>query len=276
MNLSKFFVSILLLLQISTAFAKSIADIPINRSDPGFGNENFFVQGATDIGGTMLLWFKASAKAHYVIVHFSIPKSLQDNRKMIYSNALDRWEYLISPIARGTTVSYFFTYSFQTGRQMDSPGYSHTAGEKDSETPTPQIMPPGGRYAEAQTVTISSEKNTIIRYTVDGSTPNSHSPVYLAPLSIARSVTISAISIREDGSESAIAQESYVISSGAGKVEKPVFSHNSGKYATKISLNMTSPTPGARIHYTKDGSEPTSASPMYNGTVYLDNVENLT
>jgi hypothetical protein len=46
-------------------------------------------------------------------------------------------------------------------------------------------------------------------------------------------------------------------------VGAPVFTPNGGVFDGSVSVAIRSPTPGARIHYTTDGSEPTEASQRY-------------
>ncbi len=49
----------------------------------------------------------------------------------------------------------------------------------------------------------------------------------------------------------------------------PVISPAGGQYGSAVSVEMTSATSGATIHYTLDGSEPTAASPVYAGPITL-------
>jgi hypothetical protein len=46
-------------------------------------------------------------------------------------------------------------------------------------------------------------------------------------------------------------------------VATPVFSPNGGTFMRKVKVKIMCATPGATIHYTTDGSDPTSASPVY-------------
>jgi hypothetical protein len=52
-----------------------------------------------------------------------------------------------------------------------------------------------------------------------------------------------------------------------GRVSTPVFSLTSGVYNTDVSVSITDPTPGAAIHFTTDGSAPTSSSPVYGSPI---------
>ncbi len=46
-------------------------------------------------------------------------------------------------------------------------------------------------------------------------------------------------------------------------------SADSSSFVGQSTVSMTSPTPGARIHYTLDGSDPTESSPAYSGPVVI-------
>ncbi|MDX3663179.1 chitobiase/beta-hexosaminidase C-terminal domain-containing protein [Streptomyces sp. ID05-26A] len=85
---------------------------------------------------------------------------------------------------------------------------------------TPTFSPPGGAYASAQTVTIStSTSGATIRYTVDGSTPTGSSPVYSGPISVPSNRTISAIGIKSGLVNSAVASATYTIGTQQGCVQ---------------------------------------------------------
>jgi hypothetical protein len=62
----------------------------------------------------------------------------------------------------------------------------------------------------------------------------------------------------------------------SGQLLQPVFSHPSGMYDDMISVSINDPNANpASIHYTTDGSEPTTLSPQYDGTpipVYFSSV----
>ncbi|TVQ72725.1 MAG: T9SS C-terminal target domain-containing protein [Balneolaceae bacterium] len=55
-----------------------------------------------------------------------------------------------------------------------------------------------------------------------------------------------------------------------GIADPPVFSHRPGFYTDALELVMDAGHPDAVIHYTTDGSVPTTASPVYEGPVLID------
>jgi formylglycine-generating enzyme len=78
---------------------------------------------------------------------------------------------------------------------------------------TPTFSPPGGTYDAPQEITIACETLEVtIYYTLDGSNPNSASPVYSNPIPISETTTIKARAFRDGWSDSAIASANYTIS----------------------------------------------------------------
>ena len=129
----------------------------------------------------------------------------------------------------------------------------------------PTFTPAAGAYGPAQSVTIASATpGATIRYTLDGSTPLSTSPVYASPLTVASSVTIKAISEAFGFTTSPVATAAYTIN---GAVAAPTFSPAAGTYAGSQSVAISCATPGATIHVTSDGSTPTTASAAYTAPV---------
>lgn len=61
----------------------------------------------------------------------------------------------------------------------------------------------------------------------------------------------------------------YRITSHTYQAGSPKFSHRGGNYDKVINLTLTSPTEGASIYYTTDGSEPSPASNLYKEPIQL-------
>jgi hypothetical protein len=134
-----------------------------------------------------------------------------------------------------------------------------------SATYTVQATPPtfnpsgGGTYYEVFTVTLTTPTSgAIIRYTVDGSVPNGSSPVYTEPLWVPRSKTIRAITTAPGKANSSVASATYTLQAVA-----PTFNPPDGNFVMPQLVSMSSPSPGATIYYTTDGSTPTPASTKY-------------
>ncbi|QQS03644.1 MAG: chitobiase/beta-hexosaminidase C-terminal domain-containing protein [Fibrobacterota bacterium] len=130
----------------------------------------------------------------------------------------------------------------------------------------PVFGPVEGEYPNAQDVTLSSTTaGANIYYTTDGTAPSTTSQLFSGPISVTASQTIRAIAAKPGWVTSPESKATYAI----GSVEVPSFSVPAGAKDAAFSLEITSKTPGAAIHYTVDGSAPTLASPTYSGPLYL-------
>lgn len=139
----------------------------------------------------------------------------------------------------------------------------------------PVFIPRGATYGEPQEVTITcSTSGATIYYTLDGSIPTASSAVYTSPLTVSASATIRAFATAS-GTElepSSVQTEDYFI---VNQVKVPVISPDGGQYSTAQSVSVTCPTEGATIHYTLDGSLPTSSSSIYTGPILISSTATL-
>ena len=139
---------------------------------------------------------------------------------------------------------------------------------------TPSFTPASGSYNSAQTVTISSPlPSAVIHYTTNGSTPTGSSPTYTGPITVSTTETIQAIAVAAGYPNSAVASASYTITLSAAAT--PSFSPAGGTYSTKQSVTITSVTAGSVIHYTTDGSMPTTSSPVYSGPISVSTTQTV-
>jgi alpha-tubulin suppressor-like RCC1 family protein len=126
---------------------------------------------------------------------------------------------------------------------------------------TPSLSPPPGTFTSAQTVTISTTTSgAVIRYTTDGTDPGFQSPIYTGALTVGRTTVVQARAFAADMTRSATAGGLYLVDTGT--VDPPRFSPGAGQYTTRRSVNVTSETPGAVIHYRLDGGDPDELDPV--------------
>src|SRR5205823_1342010 len=71
--------------------------------------------------------------------------------------------------------------------------------------------PAGGTYVGTQAVTLSAAAGVTIYYTLDGSTPTTGSPAYVAPLTFMGNATIKALGVDQAGNAGAVQTFNYVI-----------------------------------------------------------------
>jgi hypothetical protein len=140
-------------------------------------------------------------------------------------------------------------------------------------TTAPVLSLAAGAYTTAQSLTITdSQQNTTIYYTTDGSMPSIASTVYSGAITVSASETVNAIALASGFAESPVASAAYVIETPAGS---PVFNPPAGTYTGAQTVAITSPTTGAVIYYTTDGSTPTTASTKYSGAINVAAAETI-
>jgi formylglycine-generating enzyme len=135
---------------------------------------------------------------------------------------------------------------------------------------SPVFTPAAGTYNMGQEVTITCPtENAEIRYTTDGSEPNSDSPLYTVPLILpdvfpAKSVTgtIKAKAYKEDWTSSEIVSAEYTVTTMETVATPTYFPHYGGLNLESV-VTLSCSTEGAEIRYTLDGSDPTSTSTLY-------------
>lgn len=115
----------------------------------------------------------------------------------------------------GTATSVKFNYTNNSGnKDLQKVVVTYTpAGGIVVDTPT--FSPEGGKYTEAQTVTLTSEGNTIY-YTIDGADPTDDTSdgstiKYNAPITVDKTTTIKAIAFDANDNKSGIVSQTYEI-----------------------------------------------------------------
>lgn len=142
------------------------------------------------------------------------------------------------------------------------------------------ITPPGGSYNTPVTVTLAytpTDHPAEIRYTVDGSDPTVYSPQYSEPVWVPVTTTIKA---KAFGSESPLASAIYTIynpaptpsqentSSSVTVTTLPPVPPANGIFTDVVTVTLEVPAKQP-IHYTLDGTIPTSTSTIYTDPIIL-------
>lgn len=124
-----------------------------------------------------------------------------------------------------------------------------------------------GTYTGSVIVALrSSEDNTPVYYTLDGSEPTVSSIRYNSPFRIEETTTLKAIGY-DNGAASDTKTFEYIIQGTEAGVKAVKSSLPAGTYGAARTLTLTSGTAGAQIYYTTNGSNPTTSSQLYIGAV---------
>jgi hypothetical protein len=137
----------------------------------------------------------------------------------------------------------------------------------------PVMIPPAGTYNAPQQVTMTcSTANSAIYYTLDGSTPTTSSTRYTGPVTVSSNLTIRAFATASGLDASGVQISEYRI---VNQVSTPVISPNGGLFSSATPVTLTTPTPGAAIYFTLDGSTPTASSTLYTGALTVSSSSTL-
>ena len=179
----------------------------------------------------------------------------------VYSGALT--------VSSSETVEAIATASGYTTSAVGSAAYviNLTVG-------TPTFSPGAGTYTSSQTVTISdATSGATISYTTNGTTPTTSSTLYSSPITVSTSETVKALAVKSGYTNSPIGLAAYTISSG--NAATPTFSPAAGTYNSTQMVTVSDAASGATIHYTTNGSTPTTSSPVYSGPISVSSSETV-
>src|SRR5207245_858608 len=138
---------------------------------------------------------------------------------------------------------------------------------------TPTFSPGSGTYTGSVTVSISdATSGATIHYTTDGSTPTTSSAVYSGALTFTQTTTLKAMAAASGMTNSGVASATYTVQQ---QVATPTFSPGGGTYTGSVTVTIGDANSGATIHYTTDGSTPTTSSPVYSSALTFNQTTTL-
>jgi hypothetical protein len=191
-------------------------------------------------------------------IRYTVDGSEPSSTSTVYSNPI--------PVNGGTlTVK---AKAFKSG-VTDSDTATATYTINPQKVSTPNLSPAGGNYSSAQSVAVScATSEATILYTVDGSEPSSSSTVYSIPISVSSgTVTVKAKAFKSGMTDSDVASATYTISVEPAKVAAPTMIPPGGTYSSTQNVALSCDTEGATMRFTVDGSEPTTSSTVYSGSI---------
>jgi Chitobiase/beta-hexosaminidase C-terminal domain len=120
----------------------------------------------------------------------------------------DSYHWDISGMAEGT----YYVYGIIDDGNSSDISYAPGTVIIDRIPPAVTVLPPGGNYDTAQTVTLSADEAAEIYYTLDGTDPTAESPSYTDPIDIIETTTLKCIAVDDTGNWNSTLTEIYTIS----------------------------------------------------------------
>ena len=172
-----------------------------------------------------------------------------------------------------TSTTTLKVKAFKSG-MIDSDVASGTYNIGTVRVATPTFNPAPKTYQGSVKVAILCfTRGATIRYTTDGSDPNSSSSKYSSPLTITYKTTLKAKAFKSGMIDSDVASATYDI--GGPKVAIPTFNPAPGTFSGSVIVNILCETNGARIRYTTDGTPPNPSSSQYHGSLTFTSTTTL-
>jgi hypothetical protein len=167
-----------------------------------------------------------------------------------------------APVAGSIPISTQTTLRAKAFRGSWTPGNNSASYYFNYGTlPTPTATPGGGSYTTDQTVTLAlpgGPGSAVVRYTLDGSTPSTGSPLYTAPLAISATTTVKARAFHVDYTSGGTLSATYTMSAAT-----PTFTVAAGDYPAGQTVAIATATPNATIRYTLNGVAPAATDPVF-------------
>ncbi|WP_375767984.1 chitobiase/beta-hexosaminidase C-terminal domain-containing protein [Archangium gephyra] len=174
-------------------------------------------------------------------------------------------------ISANTTLKFF---------SVDAAGNEETVRTEsyiiDAVKPTVAAAPAGGFYNSSRDVTLTCTDNAsgsgcdTIHYTTDGSTPDTASTTYTAPVTLSADTTLKFVAVDKVGNVSTVQTEVYTFDTDAPTTTA---TPAGGTYRTRQNITLacadTGPSGCAATYYTLDGSTPTTSSTRYTAAISL-------
>lgn len=167
----------------------------------------------------------------------------------------------------------------ELGLQISIPDfYNYIDTDSDSvivielhQTPKPVISPLSGRFDSSILVSITTQTEADIYYSINGTIPDSNSIKYAEPFPVGldgKNVTVKAIAYAEGLNPSAISSNTYTFV--YQNAFSPRYSILAGTYNNDLSLELFSGTNDVEIFYTTDGSTPNVNSDKYLAPISIE------
>ena len=174
----------------------------------------------------------------------------------------------------GSAAYQTYTGAFNTAGTATYTAYATKSGYTDSDqtavTYTIKLSAPTLSQASATlandfTLTMSGPSGATIRYTTNGTTPDSNSSIYSSGILISGTQTVKAIAQKNGYTDSSVSTGAYTFIAA-----DPTFDPVTGSEVILDDvITISTITNGATIYYTTDGTTPTDSSTQYESGVVI-------
>lgn len=177
-------------------------------------------------------------------IYYTLDNTEPTNTSAVYKDAI--------LLSADTTIKAFAVSEKRKASEI----YTEAVLVRHVSDPVASI--PSGEIRRTDKITLTSDGNATIHYTLDGTVPTEESPVYTEPFSLSANATLKAIAVQEGLLDSSVVTYEYTIK----RVKNPEILLNEDILGGK-SVKIESADSNATIYYTTDGSEPTTTSAVY-------------
>ncbi|MDF1525609.1 MAG: chitobiase/beta-hexosaminidase C-terminal domain-containing protein [bacterium] len=130
----------------------------------------------------------------------------------------------------------------------------------DKDAPSSEAFPATGLYTSPLTVKINvSDADARTHYTINGLPPTTNSPQYMEPLVLRKDTVLQFFSVDPFGNSEALKKETYLFDDAAPVT---IADPPGGDYVPPINVTLRTEE-SARTHYSLDGYDPDTESPIY-------------
>ena len=163
-------------------------------------------------------------------------------------------------VVYGDITKFSSTYEFSQGSTLQS-----------LKLVTPTFSPAAGAVNAGTEVTISDlhTTGTTIYYTTNGVDPTTSSNTYSSAITVDETMTIKAIAVKDNCTNSNVASATYTVSTAPIAVA-PTLEPDGGLVVAGSTVSMSTTTTGATIYYTTNGDNPTTSSTQYTAPVAVN------
>jgi len=195
------------------------------------------------------------------VIRFTTDDNELDSRSAVYKKAIT--------LRKDTLLKYYAVDAAGNIEETKIAKYSITI---DTAKPVTLVDPAGGLYKSAVTVSLAGEQGSKIYYSLDGSRPSRRSPLYIEPITFARSGVLRFFAIDQTGNMENLREERYIIDRDPPMVSsKPP----PGTYGKGVTVTLASSERG-KIRYELGEQEPSMSSPVYTAPIRVNESTTVT